>query len=234
MPLYSNLEYTKVMRPLPPGWPKDIHGIPFIKKEELPVSLIGSSLFLTGLNNVSRKDKGSERKIIHSFSFDPKLEEIYRSPARFLAKSAQYYGYAAPDFSMHKGMEEWQIIEAVGKSRWMGAYMQSFGRRAYATVGWVDSKTYDICFAGLEDGAVLFVSTLGVNNDECRLDFASGLMELIRRKPHSKIVCLGQRVEGIPESVCVVPYGESFGNQINREGQWQGKLFNWDYSKEDD
>lgn len=73
-----------------------------------------------------------------------------------------------------------------------------------------------------------------MNNDECRCDFVTGLKELIHRKPNSRIVCLGQRIEGVPESVCVVPYEQSFGDQINQDGQWQGKLFNWDYSKEGD
>ena len=234
MPLYSNSDYIKVMRPLPSTWPNDIYGIAYIKKQPLPFSQIGSSIFLTGLNNASRKDKGSEHKIIHSFAFDSKLAEVYRNPMKFLAKTSKYYGYASPDFSMHPGMKEWQIIQAVGASRWMGAYMQSYGRRAYATVGWVDSSTYNICFAGLEDGATFFVSTLGVNNDISRQNFLEGLHELIHRFPNSNIVCLGQRIKGMSDKICVVPYNESFGTQIHDDGSWQGRLFNWDMTKEDE
>lgn len=233
MPIYNYSDYIKVMRRLPPSWPKDIFGIPVIKKQSLPISLIGTSLFLTGLNNVSKRDKNSKNKIIHSFSFDSKLEEVYKNPTKFLCKSAQYFGYATPDFSMHEGMEEWQIIHSVAKSRWMGAYMQSFGRRVYATVGWVDSSTYDICFAGLEDGSTFFISTLGVNNDVCKDAFLDGLTELERRFPKSNIVCLGQRIEGMPSDICMVPYNESFGNQIHEDGSFQGRLFNWDFTKED-
>ena len=39
------------------------------------------------------------------------------------------------------------------------------------TVGWVKPETYNICFSGIQDGTVLMISTLGVNNDKCRLDY---------------------------------------------------------------
>lgn len=34
MPKYSNLDYVKLIRPLPINWPFDEYGIPFIKKKQ--------------------------------------------------------------------------------------------------------------------------------------------------------------------------------------------------------
>lgn len=232
MPTYKNSDFISVMRPLPKDWPAGPYDIPFIKKEDLPISLIGNGLFLSSINNASPKDKGAARKIIHSFSFDPVLKRCYEKPLRFLERTSPYYGLTSPDFSMHFGMKEWQIIDATAKSRWLGAFCQAYGRRVYPTVGWVDEKTYDICFAGLEDGSTFFVSTLGTNNKECDGTFHDGFTEMRRRFPHSRVICLGQRLPWFQNDVCVVPYSDSFGNFDKCYQGWQGKLFNWDSSME--
>ena len=55
MPIYDTQKFTCVMRPEPIGWKKDIFDIPFIEREELPISLMGSDLFLINPANVSKK-----------------------------------------------------------------------------------------------------------------------------------------------------------------------------------
>lgn len=183
MPIYKTQTFTNIMRPEPICWEKDIFDIPFIEKEELPVSLMGSELFLINPANVSKRDIDRKRKIVHSFLFDDLLEKEYNNPMKFIHKISGYYGVTSPDFSMHPGMNKWSIIQAIAKSRWFGRYLQSYGFRVYPTVGWVDDDTYNICFAGLKDGSAFFISSLGVNNEECRPLFLKGLQELRRRFP---------------------------------------------------
>lgn len=230
MPVYKNSDYISVMRPLPNDWPKDQFGIPYIKKEHLPISRINTDLFLINPKNISSKDKYAKNKIVHSFSYDSILKSEYDNPFRFMHKISGYYGICSPDFSMHESMETWQIIQAIGTSRWLGAFLQSHGLKVYTTVGWINPDTYDICFSGIEDGSTLFISTLGVKNKECETDFLNGLSELRKRFPNSKQICVGSKIRGIPNDVCMVSYEESFGSQNKGETGLQGKIFNWDLS----
>lgn len=228
MPIYSNLEYLRVVRPEPESWGKDVLDIPFIEKEELPISLMESELFLINPHNISASDPDKKRKIVHSFLFDDKLEIEYNNPMKFIQRISGYYGVLTPDFSIHPGMNRWTVIEAVGKSRWLGRFLQSNGFRVYPTVGWAEENTYDVCFAGLRDGSTFFVSTLGVNNEKGRPLFFKGLCEIRRRFPNSRQVCIGQRLNGIPDDVCVIPYEHTFGGKKQLSQRNQMHLFNWD------
>lgn len=228
MPIYNNQTYIQVVRPEADNWEKDIFDIPFIENEELPISLIGNKLFLINPHNLSKNDSDKERKIIHSFLYDKFLESEYMNPLKFIKKISGYYGATSLDFSMHPGMNKWSIIQAVGKSRWFGRFLQSYGIRVYPTVGWVDRDTYDICFAGLRDGSTFFISTLGTNNEKCSELFLNGLYELRRRFPNSRQVCVGQRMHGIPNDVCVVAYEDTFGGRKQLGSRNQMRLFNWD------
>lgn len=228
MPIYNTQKFINVMRPEPIGWAKDIFDIPFIEKEELPISLMETGLFLINPSNISKSDTDKERKIVHSFLFDDSLEKEYNNPMKFLQKISGYYGATSLDFSMHPGMNEWSIIQATAKSRWFGRYLQSYGIKIYPTVGWVDENTYDICFAGLRDGSIFFISTLGVNNEECRPLFLKGLQELRKRFPNSMQICVGQNITGIPSDVCVIPYEDTFVGKKQLSQRNQMRLFNWD------
>lgn len=228
MPIYDTQKFTCVMRPEPIGWKKDIFDIPFIEREELPISLMGSDLFLINPANVSKNDIDKERKIVHSFLFDDSLEKEYENPMKFIQRISGYYGATSLDFSMHPGMNKWSVIQAVAKSRWFGRYLQSFGIKVFPTVGWIDENSYDICFAGLKNGSTFFISTLGVNNEISRPMFFKGFWELRRRFPNSRQICVGQNMAGIPNDVCVIPYEDTFGGKKQLAQRNQMRLFNWD------
>ena len=236
MTLYDNRTFVSVCRPEPNNWDKDICGIPFIEKETLPISLIGSKLFLINPNNVSRNDMDKSREIVHSFQYDDHLDRIYNNPIKYFQKTSGYYAITSLDFSLYPGMSEWLIINSVAKSRWFGRYGQSLGIRVFPTVNWLDEKTYDICFSGLRDGSTFFLSNLGANNKDGIPVFLNGLYELRRRFPHSQQICIGNRFKGIPEDVCTVPYEDTFGGRNQAYKRNQVRLFNWDgtISKEED
>ena len=230
MPKYNIKKFIQVMRPIPKNWKTDIYGIPFIEKDDLPISEMQNTLFLINPNNLSKNDVDKGRKIVHSFLYDDKLEKEYKNPLKFIAKISGYYGATSLDFSMHKGMKIWQIIEATGKNRWFGRFLQSYGIKVFPTVGWVDEKTYDICFAGLRDGSTFIISTLGTNNKSSRDMFLNGLYELRKRFPNSRQICVGQYIKGIPNDVCIIPYEESFGGSKQLSKRNQMHLLNWDGS----
>ena len=79
-------------------------------------------------------------------------ERTYKNPLKLIEKTSGYYGVTSWGFSMQEEMSEQLIIQAIGKSRWFGRFLQSYAVKVYPTVGWIDENTYDICFAGLRDG----------------------------------------------------------------------------------
>lgn len=228
MPDYQFEDYIKVMRPLPKDSKFDIFEIPFIEKHNIDISKINNGTSLVSLNNSKENGYNAHKKIVHCFHYDNKLNSLYNDPIRFLKKVGKYYAVSSLDFSMHFGMTMAQHIEATFKNRWSGAFLQSYGLKVLATAGWTIKEFYDICFAGLRDGATLIISTYGICNALCHDTFIEGYKEIRRRFPNSKIICVGNRVDGMDVDICYVSYKESFGNFDQYHHYWQARLFNWD------
>ena len=232
MPTYSNRDYVKIIRPIPSGWPKDIEGIPFVKKSTLDISDINNGKWLISVSNINKKTKNLSRKIAHCFKFDSELNRLYQNPYLALEKMTRCYAASTFDVSMHEEMQRAQIISATFENRWSGVWLQMNGyERVLVTVGWVKPDTYDVCFAGIENGTPLMISTLGACNDDSKADFLLGYNEMRRRFPNSQVICLGKRLDGMGEDICYVDYGQSFGNFDSKQDFWQAKLFNWDFSE---
>lgn len=230
MPVYSNKEYIRIMRPLPEYVERDLFGIPVIEPVPIDISAINNGLWLINMKNISTKDKHPDRKIVHSFCYDDKLRSAYNNPVKYLARVAPYYAVSSFDFSMDERMDFKQILEATYNNRWIGAFMQANGKLVVPTVGWVKPDTYDICFAGLRDGGVFIISTLGNNNSICCSDFLNGYKEMRYRFPHTMVICVGDRIAGMDNDICYVKYEESFGSWDRHRDWWQPNLFNWDMS----
>lgn len=232
MPVYENEEFIKLMRPIPKDWPLDIEGIPFVKKSKIDISNLNNGKWLINLSNIYSNDRNAHRKIVHCFKENNELNRFYNKPYMFLSRIGCYYAVSTFDFGMHPGMKRAQIIDATFKNRWSGVWAQMNGiERVAITVGWVNEDTYDICFAGIYDGCLLIISTLGVCSDELRIDFIKGYREMRRRFPNSPIISLGNRIDGMDDDVCYVSYKNSFGNWDKYHNYWQPALFNWDYSE---
>ena len=230
MPVYSNKDYIRIMRPLPEYVERDAYGIPVIEAVPIDISAMNNGLWLINMKNISAKDKHPDRKIIHSFCYDDTLKRAYNNPINYLARAAPYYAVSSFDFSMDDKMDFKQILDATYDNRWSGAFMQSNGKIVVPTVGWIKPDTYDICFSGLRDGGVFLISTLGVNNSICYPAFIDGYREMRRRFPNTQIISVGDRLEGMDDDVCYVRYKDSFGSWDRRQDWWQPKLFNWDMS----
>ena len=120
--------------------------------------------------------------------------------------------------------------EVTYDNRWSGAFMQAHGKAVTPTVGWVTLDTYDICFSGLQGGGVFIISTLGVNNMNCRSDFIKGYHEMRSRFPDTQIISVGDRITGMDDDVCYIKYEESFGSWDQKQNYWQPSIINWDMS----
>lgn len=228
MPTYKFTDYLKIMRPLPQYVERDMYDIPVIEAVPIDISSMNNGLWLINMKNISAKDKISHRKIVHSFCYDDTLRRTFNSPITYLSRTALYYAVSSFDFSMDEKMNFKQILEATYDNRWSGAFMQANGKRVIPTVGWVNPDTYDICFSGLRDGGVFLISTLGVHNNNCSAVFIEGYYEMRKRFPNTKIISVGDRIEGMDCDVCYVKYEDSFGSMDQQQHLWQPQMFNWD------
>lgn len=230
MPVYNNLEYTRIKRPLPDFVELDKYGIPFINADEIDISDINNGKWLISLNNISPKDNLADRKIVHSFKNDDVLDRYYNNPYKYLERVGPYYAVSSFDFSMDNEMSASMICNAIFKNRWSGAFAQTNGKKVIPTVGWTTSEYFDLCFAGLKDGGVFLISTLGVVNRGLTNEFQLGYKELRRRFPKAKLICVGDKVDCIDSDVCMVKYEQSFGYWNRKRNSWQPSFINWDGS----
>lgn len=228
MPIYGNEEYLRVMRRLPKYIERDIFDIPFIEKDEIDISDLNNGKWLITMKNLSTKDTRSESKIVHSFSFDTILRREYNDMLRYLQKTANYHYVSSFDFTMEKSMDYPLILNAIYANRWSGAFMQEYGKKVIPTVGWIGEKYIDICLAGLRDGSVFLISTLGCCNEDSKYDFLYGYNQMRNRYPRSRIINIGNKIEGMDDDVCYISYEESFGSWNRKNDFWQPAFLNWD------
>ena len=230
MPVYKYKDYVKIMRPLPDYVARDIYDIPFIEIDDIDISNLNNGKWLVNVKNCSKNDKHQSEKIVHNFCYDEVLMRDYNNPFRFLEKVGPYFAASSSDFSMDSKMGFKEILDATYNNRWMGAFLQTHGKKVIPTVGWVGAKYYDITFAGLRDGGVFIISTIGANNDISYAEFIDGYHELRRRFPNTQLICVGDFIEGMDSDICYIPYEDSFGSWDKKQDWWQPKLFNWDMS----
>lgn len=230
MPFYNFNDYIKLIRPLPDYVERDIFGIPFIDEQEIDLSGLNNSKWLINMNKINPSDTNANKKIVHSFCYDDDLYKAYNKPFDFLQRVSKYYAVASFDFSMYDVMDFRHILASVYDNRWIGAFLQSYGKKVIATVGWTSEQYDNICFAGLKNDATFMISTLGVNNEECKSAFLRGYFVMRKKFPDSKIICVGDPIEGMDNDVFYVRYKESFGNWEKYPGFWQLSFLNADGS----
>ncbi len=223
MPNYSLNEFLSVTHRLCSGAARDIYGIPFIEKQAFPIDEVGSSVTLCKYNNCRKKTPLIRDKIGHGFMFDKDFASSFSRPISFIKKMSVCAAWATPDCTIDMQESEALAIGVVEKTRWLGRLGQEYGQTVFATVGWSRKELDDICFAGLRDGAIFVISTLGVKNNEAEKDFLRGYLAMRNRYPNSTIISVGQRIDGMDDDVCYVPYSDSFGY----ENFQQLRLFSW-------
>lgn len=230
MPCYNNKDYIKLMRPLPKYVARDVFSIPFVERQDIDFSGLNNEKWLINMKNANTNDINAGKKIVHSFCYDSILYRAFNDPIRFLHRTAKYLAIASFDFSMHEGMDFRQILGATYDNRWIGTFLQVYGKKVIPTVGWVNAQYDDICFAGIRNGSLLMISTLGVNNKICASAFLRGYREMRKRFPDSPILCVGTKITGMDNDVLFISYKESFGNWEKHPRSWQMRLLNADSS----
>ena len=178
--------------------------IPLVRKQEIDTSAIS----LIACSDTRSKDNNFNRANgVHFFVDDYRFEGIYTHPERTLRKYGQYAFLLTPDFSTYADMDLWRQIESVAKNRWVGAYWQDNGLTVIPTISWSTPRSFDFCFDGVEQNAIVAVSTLGCK--QSKLQFMRGYDAMLNKLNPAIIICFGDSLPQMGGNIVKVDYRAS-------------------------
>ncbi len=162
--------------------------MPIIENDgHVPDSLIGFNYALTS------KDKSAG---VHCFIDDYQIERLFNNPEQYIDVLKQYDCFLSPDYSLYMDMPKAMQLWNVFRSRLVGQIMQDAGITVIPTVSWSDAESFDFCFDGLPENAVLAISTVGVlRSEEAKKIWKAGVDELIKRKKPSCLLVYGNPID---------------------------------------
>lgn len=169
--------------------------MPIIRKSTfIPSDLIGFNYALNSKN---------KRAGIHCFVDDYQFERLWNNPDAYIETIAGYECFLSPDFSLYLDMPMATKVWNIYRSRLIGQYYQDHGLEVIPTVSWAEPETFAFCFDGIEVGATVAVSTIGVKRNEyAQKLWQQGMDEMIKTIKPSNILLYGGMVEynykGIP------------------------------------
>ena len=177
-----NLPYVDLERT------EGFYQMPEIEKEShIPSGLMGFNYALTS---------GDHSKGIHFYVDDYQFERIWNDPHKYIDVLREYDCVLTPDFSLYLDMPIAMKIWNVFRSRLIGQMMQDEGLTVIPTVSWAEPETFDFAFAGLPEGGVMSISTVGVKQNEHAMEiWKAGTTELIKRKKPSALLVYGGAVD---------------------------------------
>ena len=180
-------------------------GIPLMKKQTLQ----SDNLRLIACSDTKSNDREENCLCgVHFFVDDYRFSGIYSYPERSFPKYAQYAFLLSPDFSLYADMDLWRQIESVAKNRWCGAYWQSKGRTVIPTISWSTPRSYEFCFDGVEQDAIVAVGMVGCKSHN-KLSFMRGYNAMLERLNPEKIICFGTPFDEMAGNIIVVDYRAS-------------------------
>lgn len=162
--------------------------MPVIEVEaHIPSGLMGFNYALTSQDH----SKG-----IHFYVDDYQFERIWNDPIKYINVLREYDCVLTPDFSLYMDMPMSMKIWNVFRSRLIGQMMQDEGLTVIPSVSWAEKATFDFCFAGLPEGGVMSISTVGVKQDPRAFEiWKAGTEELIKQKKPSALLVYGGEVD---------------------------------------
>lgn len=150
------------------------YGIPTLRKDYfVPEWLLPVKQRVSG-------DVDMKKGAVHFFVDDYHFEHVWTRPVQTLPLVKKTGRALTPDFSLYaeypKVLQVWNTY----RSRWIGCYWQSNGIEVLPSVTWADERSYEFCFAGIEKGSIVAISTVGANRPkEVRELFIAGFEKMV-------------------------------------------------------
>ena len=157
--------------------------IPVIRRQE--ITWDGTDVI--GIQNAKANDPKASRRAVHGFKIDSRINPAYRQPDKTFDRLVPYACLITPNYSFFSNMPIALQLDAVFRSRWVGAYWQSRGKEVVANVGWGFPDSYDFCFDGVEPGSVVAVSTMGATRTKA--GFLHGYRAMLEVLRPSEVWC---------------------------------------------
>jgi hypothetical protein len=159
--------------------------IPIIKKEtDVPRKLIPFS---------KAKTSSDKNCYVHFYEDDVRFERIWNNPERYLTILKEYDGVISPDFSLYRDMplvmQQWNVY----RNRAIGTWLQSNGIKVIPNIRFSDSRSYEFCCLGVENGSVIAIGTHGtLKNKKDREIFIEGLEYVVNKIKPPVIIIYGK------------------------------------------
>ena len=171
-------------------------GMPIIAKNKNPFPPIDKML---SYHDTRLHDNRAETQslLVHFFKDDYRFEHLYyekneKRDFDRIKKLAQYSAVCTPDFSVYPEMSLPLQRMQVFKNRWCGAHWQDKGLLVVPTVTWADQRSFEFCFDGLPQHAILAVSTVGCK--KYPVPFLRGYTKMLEVLQPEIIFCYGDRL----------------------------------------
>jgi len=169
------------------AFPNDYTDMAFIEKQEVDID----NLLYIGFQNIRKcDDRYAKSKTVGFFIQDDKFDCVIRKPWNYPERLSQYKQVMSPDVSCYTDMsieEQWYNTFL---NRIIGAYWQSCGLTVIPTIAWSDKRSYAFAFAGIEEGCVVAVSTIGTGKYYTL--FMNGFVEMCKQIKPAAVICYCQ------------------------------------------
>lgn len=202
----SEIDIFKVVRPVIDGCELDSHDFPIIQAPTLD-SIDWENIYPINYQNLSPKNDNSNAVAL-MFRYDKELLALWNNPLKRVPLFQGCMAVCTPDFSVYPSMNSNEIRHNRYMARWLGCTWQNYGCTVIPTIGWATPCTYDLCFAGVEEGCPVAISTIG-----CRAHqdvFWEGFEEMKRRIKPSVILVYGDMINGMAGKFIHFRYEDAF------------------------
>lgn len=161
-------------------------GIPRIHPGFLPEEIEAWLPF----NDLSRKLTKNEA--VQMYVDDYRIERLWNAPTKYLGGLRNSAAVLSPDFSIYADVPQVLGIYNHYRKHWLGAFWQLNGINVIPTICWGDKSTFDWCFDGEPQNAIVSVSSVGTQRGQCaKAAFMRGYDAMLERLNPSGIIFFG-------------------------------------------
>jgi hypothetical protein len=177
------------------------YGIPVIENN----AVVPSHLVQWGsYPQLSELDPASNTAV-HFFLDDYRFESLWHNPTRRLDVLQRIGLVLSPDFSLFRDMPIAMQIWNVYRNRWLACFWQQYGIRVIPTVSWSDP--HDFCYAGINPGSIVAVSSVGVKKDRLAQKlFSAGFEKMMEIIQPSAVVSYGSLSSLVVTEIPIVTF----------------------------
>jgi hypothetical protein len=147
---------------------------------------------LIAYNDRHACDTSKPGAAIHFFLDDYRFETMWTKPQRGLSRVIRAGLALTPDFSLWRDMPLAMQLWQVYRSRWCGCWMASSGVKVIPTVSWSTPASYDFAFAGIPEGSVVAISSVGIRGDEAQFNYRHGVKWMLADLNPATVVVYGR------------------------------------------